>query len=181
MANISLEWNWFHWNYGNKWKSDILPELESTGVSESDIDRAVYVIRLNEPFAIKYPQGISPVIYIGEGNLKDRLSSHLNGWINNLPELIEKFYLSIGVSVPRVRNNFYAYKDVEAALIQEFSDIYGSAPLNNQQREYQKISHDYDKSDLRNPLMLGKGSKYKWAIEPMKSNVFHDAFHKTHI
>ena len=94
-------------------------------------------------------------------------------------DVVEKCGLEVGIVTPRVRNNFAAYKDVEAALIQEFVSIYGALPLNNKQKEYSKIEHEFSRDDLRPPLMVGKGSKkYHWALEPMKSSPLFDAYHK---
>ncbi len=70
-------------------------------MDEPSLERAVYVMRLNPAFAIKYLRGISPVIYIGEGNFKNRIISH-KGWVSDLPEVIDSFSLTIGLSIPRV-------------------------------------------------------------------------------
>lgn len=180
MAHITLDWKWIYWKYNFTWSKDIQPQLAEHALDDELLRRAVYVIRLNPPFAIKYPNKTSPVLYIGEGHLKARLSSHTKEWIPSLWEIVENQGLTIGIATPRVRNNEQAYKDVEARLLQEFTILHGSAPLNNKRSEYQKIIHSYDSNQLREPLLLGKGLRYKWEITPMKSNTFYDAFRQTH-
>ncbi len=181
MASIKLNWSWIYWNYGCDWSNDILPQILESGISEQDLSRSVYVLRLNRTFAIEYPKGVSSVLYIGEGNFKSRLDSHSKKWLGELWELIENYGLTIGITTPRVRNNVSAYKDVEAALLSDFAFLYGTAPLNNKQYEYAKIEHNFDIKDLRTALKIGKGIKHKWSIKPMKSNKFYGHYHKTHL
>lgn len=180
MISVKIDWKWIYWRSDYKWKDDIFPSLIDQGLNISDLKNSVYVIRLNTPFAIQYPLGISPLIYIGEGNFQSRISSHSKKWLCNLSEIIESSGLHIGVATPRSIENPNTYKDTEAALIHEFFNLYGTAPLNNKQYEYQKFDHDFDKKELRIALTIGQGMKYKWAIKPMKANIFYQHYHKTH-
>lgn len=176
---VKISWQWIEWNVGYTWKKDILPQLEENGLSEEQLVRCVYVIRANWTFAINYPEGISPTLYIGEGNFKNRIIQHKN-WFRGLIELVGEFPFQIGVCIPRVKNNYEAYKDLEAALLIEFKDIYGCAPLKNKQMETRKSDYDYQpKSEFRGSIMIGKGVRYYWAIEPMKSNEFYEDYFKT--
>ena len=169
MAQINLEWHWIQWNSQDGFSTEDIEHL--------DLKRAVYVIRLNTPFVIEYGSSYSPVLYIGEGDLLTRLASH-GTWIEDLSELVDKFGLSVAVSTPRVRNNVSAYRDVEAALLNKFKELFDNClPLRNLQNEYQKIEHEYDLSALKEPLQIGKGNRYMWSIKPMKSNKFHTAYH----
>jgi hypothetical protein len=181
MAYIKLNWKSFEWKSDHKWKNDILPKLESIDIKENELDRSIYVLRLQKLFLIEYPKGLSPVIYIGEGNFKSRIESHSKIWLQNLDEIIQDFGLKIYISTPRVKNNTTAYKDVEAILIEEFSNIYGTAPLNNKQYENNKINHNFDITDIKEPLKIGKGFRYKWSIKPLKTNLFYDSYNKTHL
>ena len=49
---------------------------ELTGAELKDLRHGVYVIRLSGGLEIKYRNGTSPVIYIGEGAVANRLKSH---------------------------------------------------------------------------------------------------------
>ncbi|NMH63822.1 hypothetical protein [Shewanella salipaludis] len=181
MASINLNWKWLYWSYGFTWANDLLPQILENGLKENQLDRSVYVIRLNGPFAIQYPYRATSLLYIGEGNFKQRINSHTKGWLNDLWEIIENHGLTIGVATPRVRNNLSAYKDVEAALIHEFSNLYGTAPINNKQYEYSRLDHNFEVKELREALTIGRGIKHKWAISPMKANKFYHHYHRTHV
>lgn len=181
MAYINLNWKWLHWEYGYTWTKDLLPQILKSGLREHQLDRSVYVIRLNGPFVIQYPLGATSLLYIGEGNFKHRINSHTKGWLTELWEIIENHGLTIGLATPRVRNNLFAYKDVEAVLIHEFSNLYGTAPLNNKQYEYSKLEHKLNMKEIREALTIGRGIRHKWAIVPMKANSFYHHYHRTHI
>jgi len=176
-VNINIQW--IEWEKGNTWVKHIVPQLDEIGMKEEQLDRCVYIIRAHGSFAIRYPKGISPTIYIGEGNFKNRIIQHKN-WLSGLTDLVGEFPISIGVCAPRVRNNFSAYKDLEAALLIEFKSLYGCAPLKNKQMETRKCDYDYQpKEEIRNAIMIGRGVRYYWAIEPMRSNNFYDDYFKT--
>lgn len=46
------------------------------GFELSEIDKGVYVISLANPLSIQYPSGRSQVIYVGRGNIYNRVKSH---------------------------------------------------------------------------------------------------------
>lgn len=132
-------------------------------------DRGVYVIRMLRPYQIAYPKRASPVLYIGEGNTRIRLTSHFKGWLttfgNDFPSAsVEVMYIE-----PRRRNNPKAHCDVEADLLCHFDQFYGTIPLFNSQMEYHNRDHSYPKDFFR-VLGPGSGRGYKWAITPWASN-----------
>lgn len=178
-TKVRIDWQWISWRHGDSWTKDILPQLSDLGVSEAQLKRCVYVIRANGNFAIRYPKGNSPTLYIGEGNFKYRLRRH-QYWLGELHELVGDFSFEIGICFPRVRNSSKTYCDFEAALLDEFKDIYGCAPLRNSQMERRTRNYDYfPMEDIRAAIMIGKGVRYKWAIEPMKSSRFYDLYWRT--
>jgi hypothetical protein len=178
-TKVRIQWKWIHWKPGNTWSADILPQLSELGVTEAQLKRCVYVIRANGNFAIRYPKGNSPTLYIGEGNFKYRLQRH-SYWLGELHELVGEFSFEIGICFPRVRNSYKTYCDFEAALLEEFKSIYGCAPLRNAQMESRTRLYDYYPIDeVRSAIMIGKGVRYKWAIEPMKSSRFYDLYWRT--
>jgi hypothetical protein len=178
MATVTLQWAQISWSNEANWSRNIISQLAEQGIKECDLDRAVYVIRLKPPFIIEYDKGRSPVVYIGEGNLQNRLKQHVKNWFGNLWDLIEKTGVSIYVCTPRVAGNGKVYKDVEAFLIHEFADAYGRTPLRNRQFEFAQKEHNFDLSQLRLPLSIGRGYKYSWALKPLKANPFYDDFNK---
>ena len=181
MAPLKVEigWNWIEWNEGYTWKKNIMPQMLECGITEEQLGRCVYVIRGNGLFAINYPERISPTLYIGEGDFKNRLIQHKN-WFKGLIDLVGEFPFLVGICIPRVQNNYDAYLDLEAALLIEFKELYGCAPLKNKQMENRRFDYEYyPKEEFRGAIMIGKGVRYYWAIEPMKSNDFYDDYFKT--
>lgn len=179
-TKVAIPWTWLNWVPGHTWGEHIVPQLDDAAIPVSKLDRCVYVIRTNGLFAIDYPYKPSPVIYIGEGNFQQRLGRH-KGWLGDLEALVRDYSFCIGVAFPRVPNNVEAYKDCEAALIQKFRDIHGSAPMANSHMEYRRSDYVYDEDVVREALLIGKGVRFKWAIKPMPSASLHNAYYKTHL
>ena len=178
-VNVDIQWSWIEWDEGYTWQKDILPQLEDNYINENKLERCVYVIRANGLFAIKYPNGISPTLYIGEGNFRQRILQHRN-WFQGLIDLVGYFPFLIGICIPRVRNNYDAYRDLEAALLIEFKKLYGCAPLKNRQIERRRYHYNYKPNGvLREAIMIGRGVRYYWAIEPMRSNDFYHDYFRT--
>jgi hypothetical protein len=179
-TNVDISWTWLDWDPDYTWSKNIAPQLDEADIPVSKLDRCVYVIRTNGLFAIDYPYKPSPAIYIGEGNFQQRLSRH-KSWLGDLEDLVRDYSFCIGIAFPRVPNNSEAYKDCEAALIQKFREIHGSAPMANSHMEYRRSDYIYDEDALREAILIGKGVRFKWAIKPMPSAALYDAYHKTHL
>jgi hypothetical protein len=179
VATVQIKWDWLHWNCRQTWGKDVLPELQSRGVKPQDLKRCVYVIRLNGLFAIQYPRGISPTVYIGEGNFEQRITQHKN-WLMDLAELQGEHEFLIGYCFPRARNASKVYSEFEAMLIHEFRDTYGAAPLRNKQMEFQRANHVFEPMDeIRSAIMNRRGGRFHWAVQPMKSSPMYDVFQQT--
>lgn len=179
MANIAIKWFYIAWEKGYTWKKDILPQLEKSNMTEQELVRVVYVVRTKGQFSIEYAKGSSPVLYIGEGNFKNRINSHRKRWLSELIDLVGDFPIEIAVSIPRARNNTYVYRDVEADLIWEFYHIYGMVPFFNGQKEYSKKYHEYKEYyEFIKPLQIGKGKRIPWTIKPSPSNKHYERYHK---
>lgn len=162
------------------WKKNILPKLKAVGLKPEALKRAVYVIRLNGDYCIRYPRGESPTIYIGEGNFGQRINSHRK-WVRELEELVGDFAFQVRITIPRVKNNADAYLDCEAALLEQFGALFGTAPLWNKQYESRRNGYIYNEKQMKQALCKGCGAKYKWTIAPMKSSSFFENFRRTHI
>ena len=171
MVNVALDWKNIHWLPDDTWKKDTLPKLRKEGIDPKKLPRSVYVIRLNGDYWVKYPWGESPTLYIGEGNFNARINSHRK-WTAELEELVGEFSFLVKIASPRVNNNSYAYQDCEAALLERFGELFGSAPLWNKQFESRGSDYKYSKRQMDIALRRGSGTRYKWAFTPMKSGSF---------
>ena len=146
-----------------------MPQLESFGVKEKDLRKCVYVIKFRNTFTIKYGNKFSPTIYIGEGNFKDRLIEHSKK-LEKLNDLVNDFDFKIGICIPRYKNFEGIHKDLEAELLHEFKNEFNNYPLINKQLEYSSGNYKfYPKEILREAILIGKGFRYYWALEPMKN------------
>lgn len=180
MVDVKLDWKQIDWLPTDTWERGVVPKLEEAEINIRDLKRSVYVIRLNGDYCIDYPKNQSPTVYIGEGNFKQRISSHRN-WTNELKEFVGDFSFDIKIATPRVRKSEYAYLDCEAHLLIRFQEIFGSAPLWNKQIERRsQIHYTYSEKKIKQAICQGRGKKYKWAFKPMKSSSFYQNFVKTH-
>ncbi|OHE18221.1 MAG: hypothetical protein A2X96_04300 [Syntrophobacterales bacterium GWC2_56_13] len=177
-VRVPLVWSWLEWKPGYTWKKKITPQLKKAGIQIASLDRCVYVIRANGIFAISYPKKPSPVLYIGEGNFQQRITSH-KWWLGDLINLVRDYSFYIGVAIPRVKKNDEAYKDCEAALILEFHRMHGAAPLLNKQLEMRRNDYEYSQRGIKEALQIGKGVRYHWALTPMRASGLYDTYRKT--
>lgn len=180
MVNVPLNWKRIDWLPHETWKKDILPKLKTVGLGPMALKRSVYVIRLNGDYCVQYPRGQSPTIYVGEGNFGQRINSHRK-WVKELEDLVGDFAFQVRIAIPRVKNNVDAYLDCEAALLDRFGTLYGTAPLWNKQYESRRNKYVYNDKQVKQALCKGSGAKYRWAITPMKSSSFFENFQRTHI
>jgi len=178
MAVIKVEWMYIEWGVGYTWAKNVIPQLQEYSLTEEQLERAVYVIRTTGNFAVDYPAKPSPTLYIGEGNFKDRIMQHKN-WLRELSDTVGEFPIEIALAIPRARNNWFVYQDMEAELIQTFKRIYGAAPFLNKQMEFPKIEHKYEPyKEFIRPLQM-RGKKIPWALKPLPSNSQYENFWKT--
>ena len=176
-AYVTIEWKWIKLHPDDTWAM-IEEKLLDSNVDIGLLSRSVYVIRVANSFAIKYPNKYSPTLYIGEGRFKQRIMSHQK-WLSTIC-ILTGATLEVAICTPRVRNNKQAHKEFEAHLLNVFSTRYGSLPLQNKINEYAKFDHIYERIATTEVLGPGKGKKYKWALEPLKANSFYKAYVKTH-
>lgn len=175
MQTVNVQWQWIRWNHGDNWKDDIAPQLAEYGLTEKDLKTCVYVIGIYGKFAIDYPKKESPTLYIGSGNFKARLAQH-ERWLSEITELVHDYSFYIAVCTPEV-NERPIHKEMEAALIQRFKEMYGCIAIRNKRHEYSQENFEYlPQSEFKKPLMLGRGYRYHWAIRPMKSNRYYKSF-----
>lgn len=144
-------------------------------------NQCVYVIRLMGEFAVDYPGGFSPVIYIGEGRAFGRLYNHAN-WLASLMSAIPQLGVEVHIAEIARRNHKTLYQYVEADLIRWFAEGYESLPWFNQQRERTKEEqYEYEPAAtrlLQRHLGVGSGSAFLWAIKPTHNNDQHEPYAK---
>ena len=144
-------------------------------------NQCVYVIRLMGEFAVDYPGGFSPVIYIGEGQAYSRLYNHTY-WLASLMSAVPQLGVEVHIAQIARRNHDTLYQYVEADLIRWFAEDYKSLPWFNQQRERTKEQqYEYEPAAsrlLRRHLGVGSGSAFLWAIKPTHNNDQHEPYAK---
>ena len=178
---VPLVWTCVAWHPTETWGKTLLPRLIAAGVASDLLDRSVYVIRLAGNFAIGYPEGESPTVYIGEGSFGSRIASHKK-WARLLVELVGDFAFEVCVATPRVRNQGNTYLDCEAVLLHRFGERFGTAPLWNKQFERRRFHHHrYSPEKLDYVLGKRSGARYHWALKPMRSSPFYASYMKTHL
>lgn len=170
---VRVQWDRIYWRSGDVWNNDIIPQLQT--LKAQDLATCVYVISVAGVFAIRYPNAISPTLYIGQGNLHSRIKQHCK-WMDKLNNLVTDYSFRIDVCRPQTYNNSPAHIDLEATLIHQFIHMYGCIPIHNKRKEYPCGKFRYNLTELKRPLMIGRGFRYQWAIEPLPSNTYHKKF-----
>lgn len=178
MVDVALRWHKIDWRPGDTWKKQTLRKLMACGLKVIDLRRSVYVIRLNGDYCIQYDRGQSPTIYIGEGSFSQRINSH-RLWVGELEDLVKDFSFQIRIAVPRIKNSPLTYKDCEAALLERFGDKFGSVPLFNKQFKSRLFnSYIYNQKQIDQAICIGKGTRYKWELKPMRASRFYKVWHR---
>lgn len=172
-AAVSLKWEWMEFTAADVsgWVAfrKAVNLAERKGVLSQ---RAVYVIRICEPFAFDYNEAFSPVAYIGKGQFQKRITSHLKSWIPQLSKRIPGLKIRIYYCEPKVRRLGTICEGVEADLIKRFVTRYGRRPLRNLVTPNQDGQRTYTQSQLH-VLHPGKGRRYHWALRPLPSCHFY--------
>ena len=182
IVTVPLNWTCVDWHPDETWGRTLLPRLieKEPKLNETRLKRSVYVIRLAGNFAIAYPSGESPAVYVGEGSFGRRISSH-KSWARGLEELVGEFKFQVCVATPRITGQPNTYLDCEAAVLQRFGERFGTAPLWNKQFERRRFTnHHYSREKLDYVIGKRSGAKYSWALKPMKSSTFYESYVKTH-
>jgi len=175
MRSVRVKWNWISWENSYCWRDDIIPQLEEKGLTERDLATCVYVIVADGLFAIDYPKKASPTLYIGSGNFKNRLAQH-ESWLGEITALVHDYSFSIAICTPKVKG-ISVHRDMEAALIHKFIEMYGCIPIRNQRIENPLTEYNYlPENVFRKPLMIGRGFRYHWAIKPLKANRYYKSY-----
>ena len=171
VAKMSLNWKQIEFPGDSVHNWTDLKKLCDTS-ELSALERSVYVIRIGRPFSFQYPNGYSPVAYIGKGKAQQRITSHIKGWITNLSKRVPSLKISIWYCEPRVKYHGDNCEEIKADLMQRFTSKYGSLPLRNRQSQWNNYEYSYGEGDLK-VLHPGKGSGYHWALTPLPNSHFY--------
>lgn len=148
----------------------------------SKLERSVYIIRMSGSFIVAYPRKPSPVVYIGRGDSVNRLAKHLKRWANEVFTWGSDTSIEIRIVRPKRKGCPDYFKNVEADLLEMFSERFGGLPLINKRYEHQYQGQvDYGPSQLRKlnqAIGIGSGNRHKWAIQPLPSNKHYDTYFK---
>ena len=159
--------------------TQVLEELSSsyyykTNRTLKDIKKGVYVICLSSPFVIKYPKGLSEIIYIGRGNVLSRLRSHFAHSLFPFMQSLSGTDFDFFVSEPKMPGPGVAgeyFKHVEYLLLDSFKKKFGGAkretwfPLLNSNAGSEKR---LDSGDGWDKPLSRAGKTPRWALEPTR-------------
>lgn len=152
------------------------------GFPAAEMARCVYVVRMTGPVVVAYPDGDSPVLYVGRGNAPSRLASHLKHWLHDVHRFGNSVGIELRICLPRRPNRTGFFKNVEADLIAWFQDRYGAIPFFNSRLETSYSGAiDYgpsQKKDLLQSLGTGSGKRPQWAIRPLASNANYSTYNR---
>lgn len=151
------------------------------GVTDEQMQRSVYIIRLTGSFVIQYARCNSPVLYIGRGDAPNRLAAHLEKWLTDAFDFGSDTEVEIRMLRPRRRGRSDYYKNVEADLLAMFCTRAGGLPMFNKCRETKFEDHIiYGVSQerrLRQQIGIGSGKRPHWALMPTRANPNYETYH----
>jgi hypothetical protein len=153
----------------------ILEQLDETWASYSDrkltyISQGVYIISFSDNICVDYQNGQSPVIYIGKGWIRSRITQHLRRWIAHISQSLQDMQMDISMAEITARRPAVTCAEVESDLLEKFKERYGCYPLLNKRRGIERDNcHTYSRRSLQ-PLNGKKTMQRGWAIRPMSGN-----------
>jgi len=170
----SEKWDWIH----SKIRNSIISYIEGCWENEGEkrstdfslIKQGIYVLTLADNLSIDYDEQASKVLYIGRGQIRGRLSAHIKKWIREFSESLQDISFDVWMTEIKVKGSKYAYKEVEADLINHFYEKYDCFPIQNSKTgDYHEKEHDYPREwnrPLNNPSNINNG----WSIKPLRNN-----------
>ncbi|MCD9495803.1 hypothetical protein [Photobacterium carnosum] len=167
-------WDWID----SKVRNNILKDLDEIWEDKSSsllssVKQGIYVITIADNLSIDYDGEPSKVLYIGRGQLRSRINSHLKYWLKHLSDSLQDISIHIWMTEIKVKGNKSAYKEVETDLLCYFHERFSVYPLQNAKSgDYHEKYHDYCSSwnlPLRNPSNINQG----WSIKPLEGNPWY--------
>ncbi len=131
------------------------------------LKRGVYVIRISNPFTVRYGGGCSNIIYIGRGDIIVRLKAHYKTTIFDFMQSLNGANFDFWICEPRRKNRADYYKQVEHDLLEKFAEKLGDGeyPLLNKNKGTNigvPCGTGWDRP------FSGQGMRPQWVLEPTK-------------
>jgi hypothetical protein len=125
---------------------------------------AIYLIRLSPPFAIRYSDEPSPLIYVGSGAVRQRWSDH-RWWLERLGYYLPGARYEVWIS------HHPEYKRVEADALFLFQQDKKRLPLMNRKTESANRGNElgYDKDYYE--TFVEADRRYFWSMEPFQKDI----------
>ena len=146
---------------------------ELTGQSLLDVKNGVYVIRLASNFSIRYPKGVSPIVYIGRGDVNGRIKNHFRNKLFPLMESLTGATFDFWITNPKRggkgRTAQDYHKQLEYNLLKRFWEKYGDDE--NKYPLLNKIKGDdcgYELGPNWDKPLKGDSRRHAWILEPTK-------------
>ncbi len=132
----------------------------------------VYVISLTDNIFIDYGNNkISPVLYIGQGRIKNRLSTHFQGSLFDFSRTLNDVNFKVYMGIATAKGRGETYIDAEFRLIEHFEKTYGNKPLLNNNRGIDTKRKHRWQSGWNKPLKnSGKLRACRWTIKPRRGS-----------
>lgn len=145
---------------------------DATQLELSLIKQGVYVISLASPLAIHYDgeDKWSQVIYIGMGNIIQRIESHFNNSLFDLMESLSGANFDFHFAIPYLKFHTDYYIHVEYLMLRHFQESFGEFPILNYNAGWDRRI-DYCDDWWKQPLQRN-GKRPLWALKRTKSNDF---------
>jgi len=154
----------------NTWKKDQQITCLTKVTPLSKVNKGVYVITLADNFCIKYERGYSQVVYIGKGQIRDKIKNYPKHWFLQFAKSKQEFRFNIWITEIKRQGSPNAFMDVEADLFEIFQKEHGGLPIQNSKGgNYHKKDHLYN-SDWKTPLKVDPSINIGWCIKPMPDN-----------
>lgn len=149
---------------------------EETEFSLGALVRGVYVISLSDPLSIQYRASHSPVIYIGQGNVQQRIKKHFEGSLFWFMQSLCGANFDFSFASPDCKGEEDYHKHVEYLMLEYFcektlgiDDRKRFPLLNKNSGSNRNISED--DGWWKAPLQL-VGRKPLWTLSPTKYSHF---------
>jgi hypothetical protein len=149
---------------------------ELSGYPLYDICEGVYVISLSSPLSVDYQFRWSPVIYIGLGNVVNRIKSHFDNSLFAFMESLSGANFDFSFASPHKPYHTDYYKHVEYQMLEYFSQKIGGIddkkryPILNKNAGANKNIKE-DEGWWTTPLKA-TGRRPYWALKPTEHSDF---------
>ncbi len=136
----------------------------------ASIKRGIYVISLSNPLSIRYRTGRSQVIYIGIGNIMNRIKSHFDNKLFDFMLSLAGADFDFYFACPARSGTADYFKHVEHLMLEYFSEQYGGRDakwryplLNNIAGSNKEYS---DGKDWWKKPLKASGKRPLWELKP---------------